>query len=72
MSEVKIATIDRETLLVHPKDLSVLKKTIYRQLNGQKNKWNDKLGGVVTSVTNIKILNGARGKVMDCEPHLHY
>ena len=66
------ATIDNDTLLLHPSQLNNMKKNVLKELYKKKNKWNDEVKGIITSVTNIKVLNGGRAKVMDCEPHLHY
>ena len=43
-----------------------------KELYKQKSKWNDELKGIVTAVTNVKVLNGARALIKDDSPFLHY
>ena len=69
---VHTAAIDRDVVLIHPSQLSNLKKSVLKELHKKKNKWNDEVKGVITQVSKIQILNGGRGKLVDVETHLHY
>ena len=42
------------------------------EVHKKKGKWNDELNGVITKVSEIKLLNGGRAKIMDDSPYLHY
>ena len=66
------ATVDNDTLLLHPSQIGELKKNILKELFKQKNKWSDELKGVITAVKNVKVLNGGRAMIKDDSAYLHY
>ena len=68
----KKVQINNDVVLLHPSQLSNVKKEIVKELSKKKQKWNDELKGVVTGINEIKLLNGGKGLIKDDMPHLHY
>ena len=58
-------------MLVHP-SCTNLKKEVAKHLLSKRNKWDPRVEGIVTGFTNMKLLNGARGFIMDDSPMTQY
>ena len=78
MSESKTSEIyhsvqvDNDIVLLHPSQLTNVKKGIVDELSKKKQKWDDELKGICTSITDIRLLNGGMGLIKDDMPHVHY
>ena len=64
--------VDNDTVLLHPSQLGDVKKGLVDELYKKKQKWDDSLKGICTSITDIRLLNGGRGFIKDDMPHVHY
>ena len=49
-----------------------MKKGIKRELTKKKNRWNDELKGIITKISEVKVLNQGIAKINDDSPFLHY
>ena len=64
--------VDNDTVLLHPSQLANVKKGIVEELSKKKQKWDDGLKGICTTITDIRLLNGGQGFIKDDMAHVHY
>ena len=62
----------RETILLHPSQLSNVKKEILKTVHKKKKTWDDSLKGIITKIEKVQLLNGGRARIMDDSPYLQY
>ena len=49
-----------------------MKKELLNELKKKKRVWNDDFKGIVTKLSNIRLLNGGNARLMDDSPYLQY